>query len=56
MFSFIRVALDMMSLHSNKILRSWYQELRYCCDGPDPVFVLRDVDFGTLDLENSGMF
>jgi hypothetical protein len=27
----------------------------YCWDRPDHVFVWRNVDFGTLDLESNGM-
>jgi hypothetical protein len=32
-----------------------YQGLGYCCDRPDHAFAGKNVDFGTLDLESSGM-
>lgn len=34
---------------------SWYQGLGYCNDRPDHVFVWRNLDFGPLGYESSGM-
>ena len=43
-----------MCLQSNKtVTKKWYQGLGCCCDRPDHAFVKRNMDFGTLDYENS---
>ena len=49
----------MESLHTNgnpNQDKSWYHRLGHCCDRSDRVFVWRNVDFGTLDLESLGCF
>jgi hypothetical protein len=33
----------------------WYYGLEHCFDVPDHVFVWKNVDLGTLDLEGIGM-
>jgi hypothetical protein len=56
MFLFIRVALVMVSLHSNKTQRQkLVPGVGHCCDKPNHVFVWRNVDFETFDYESSGM-
>jgi hypothetical protein len=47
-----------VSVHSSNTLikdRSWYQKLGHCCEKPDYALVWQNVDFGTLDLEDSGI-
>jgi hypothetical protein len=54
---FIRVALVMVSAHSSKTQTKTEVGTRsgVLCDRPDHAFVWKNVDFGTLDLESSGM-
>ena len=55
MFSFIRIVMVIVPLHSNKILRQkLVPVMGYCCERPDHAFVFVNVDLETL--ESSGMF
>jgi hypothetical protein len=55
MLSFIRVAVVMVSLHSNKNPKIEFDTRSRVFDRPDHAFVWRTVDFGTLHLESSRM-
>jgi hypothetical protein len=46
-----------VSVHSNKTLTKTklVPGVGYCCDRPDHAFIWKNGDFGTLDLEHSGM-
>jgi hypothetical protein len=54
----------MESIHSKKkkqktkkkLNSSCSQGLGYSCDGPDHVFVWKNVDLGALDFESHGLF
>jgi hypothetical protein len=48
----------MESAHSSKtqLRQKLVSGTGYCCDRSDHVFVWKNVDFGTFDLESHGMF
>ena len=57
MLFYIRLALVMVSVHSNKTLTKTEVGIRseYCHDRLDHPFLWKNVDLGTLDLESFGM-
>jgi hypothetical protein len=55
MLSFISAALVMLPLHSNKTQTKLVPGVGYFCDQHDHAFVWKIMDFGTLDLERSGI-
>lgn len=57
MLFFIRVVLFVVFLHNNGNPKTEIgtKDWEYCCDRPDHVFVWKNIDVGTLDLESHGM-
>ena len=57
MFSFVRVAVVVVSPHSNKSPKiDGGTGSRYCCDRPDHVFILKEYGLWNCGLEKQLKF